>query len=128
MLQSRGGFLTVIPIAEGDQQLQWLTSRSSEHDEQLWQEEIESLSKQLEIRSRNRNRSSVGLVPSARCHNEKLARRYRASHHKVAFLIMGIILTSFALCRWLYRGVSRLHDCGLSCKIRLSPLWCDNSL
>jgi hypothetical protein len=56
VLQSRGGFLTVIPIVEGDQQLRWLTSRSSEHDGQLRQEEIESLSKQLEIRSRNRNR------------------------------------------------------------------------
>lgn len=56
VLQSLGGFLTVIPIAEGDRRLRWLTDRSSEYDEQWRQEEIESLRKQLEIRRRNRNR------------------------------------------------------------------------
>ena len=56
VLQSRGGFLTNIPVAESDQRLQWLTDRSDEHDGQLRQEEIESLRKQLLVHGRNRNR------------------------------------------------------------------------
>lgn len=56
VLQSRGGFLTVIPIKESDQRLEWLTDPSDEHDDQLRQEEIKSLHKQLLTHSRNRNR------------------------------------------------------------------------
>ena len=55
VLQSQGGFLTVIPIEQTNQRLQWLTDTSDEHDGQLRQKEIESLHKRLAIRSRNLN-------------------------------------------------------------------------
>jgi len=55
VLQSRGGFLTVIPIEGTNQKLKWLAAASDEHDAQLRQKEIESLHKRIETHSRNRN-------------------------------------------------------------------------
>jgi len=55
VLQSRGGFLTVIPIEEIDQRLEWLTAAGDEHDDQLRHKEIESLRKRIATRSRNLN-------------------------------------------------------------------------
>ena len=56
VLKSLGGFLTVIPIQESDQRLQWLTAPGDEYDDQLRWEEIESLHRRLLIHSRNRDR------------------------------------------------------------------------
>jgi hypothetical protein len=43
VLRSLGGFLTVIPIKEADQRLQWLTEPSDEYDEQGRQMELKNL-------------------------------------------------------------------------------------
>jgi hypothetical protein len=54
VLRSLGGFLTVIPIKEADQRLQWLTDPGDEHDERVQQEEIKDLREICQIHVRNR--------------------------------------------------------------------------